>query len=252
MLVSFWSEFALLFAASIVGTCAVLPYSLRLLPKDRPLRLSMRMMLLISIAQGAVVFAVVTALGLFFAHRIGLGATYLEALLSGMALPSSAGLLIGLVTGALAGAALLISDLGFVPYWPDALRYSALKTTLTENFLASFYGGINEELLVRFFGLSLLVWLLLFVFHQTTIVFWTANIVMTVLFGLGHLPALKKLLGSISRAMLVRSLVLNAPIGLLCGWLFWAHGIEAAMLAHFSADIVYHVFGTVVLRRRFA
>lgn len=33
-------------------------------------------------------------------------------------------------------------------------------------------------------------------------------------------------------------------------WLFWTYGIEAAIVAHFSADIIYHVLGTVILRRK--
>lgn len=72
---------------------------------------------------------------------------------------------------------------------------------------------------------------------------------MAVLFGIAHLPALKVLLGNIPPPMLVRTLLLNAPVGLVCGWLFWAHGIEAAMLAHFSADLVYHAIGTEALLR---
>ena len=120
---------------------------------------------------------------------------------------------------------------------------------------ASFYGGINEEILVRLLGLSALAWLLSKVWHTsaalpTDTVFWIANVALAILFGIGHLPALKNLLGRIPPLMLARSLLLNFPIGLLCGWLFWTYGIEAAIVAHFSADIVYHVFGTVVLRRR--
>jgi hypothetical protein len=66
------------------------------------------------------------------------------------------------------------------------------------------------------------------------------------------LPALKGLLGNMPRLMVVRSLVLNAPVGLVCGWLFWTYGIEAAIIAHFAADIVYHLFGTLILRRKLA
>jgi Type II CAAX prenyl endopeptidase Rce1-like len=142
----------------------------------------------------------------------------------------------------------------FLPYWPAPLRDTARKTTLLENFAASFYGGINEEILIRLFGLSALAWLFSRVSHTsaglpTDTVFWIANVLMAILFGIGHLPVLKNLLGRMPPLMLVRSLLLNAPIGLLCGWLFWIYGIEAAIVAHFSADIVYHVFGTVVLRR---
>jgi hypothetical protein len=181
---------------------------------------------------------------------MGLGAPYIEAAIMGTAAPGLAGLILALVLGIIAGGVLLVADLFFVPYWPQALRDMALKTTLFENFLASFYGGINEELLMRFFGFSALAWSLLFVWHQTLVVFWISNSIMTIIFGIGHLPALKSLLGNIPRTMFFRSLLLNAPISLLCGWLFWTFGIETAILAHFCADIVYHVFGTVVLRRK--
>jgi hypothetical protein len=128
---------------------------------------------------------------------------------------------------------------------------------LSENFLASFYGGINEEILFRLFGLSALVWLLSLVWHTSagapaSAVFWIVNVGLAILFGIGHLPALKNLLGGMPRLMIARSLLLNFPIAIICGWLFWTYGIEAAIIAHFSADIIYHVFGTIVLRRKLA
>jgi hypothetical protein len=42
--------------------------------------------------------------------------------------------------------------------------------------------------------------------------------------------------------------VLNTPVAVVCGWLFWRVGIEAAIVAHFMVDIVYHVIGTALLR----
>ena len=155
--------------------------------------------------------------------------------------------------GVLGGLALLFADMLFLPHWPEALLDAARKTSLWENFTSSFYGGINEEFLMRLFGLSILAWLLARIWRTpvglpTNAVLWAANAVMAIVFGLGHLPTLKNLLGRITPLMLTRTLLLNAPIGLLCGWLFWTYGIEAAVVAHFSADIVYHVGGTSLLR----
>ena len=45
--------------------------------------------------------------------------------------------------------------------------------------------------------------------------------------------------GSITPLLVGRTLVLNGPIALICGWLFWRFGIEAATAAHFTADIIY-------------
>ena len=245
----FWQEFGILFVASLLGSAAVLPYGLRIAQK-KPLRFSLPIIVLISMLQNAVIFFVVTALGIAAAHAVGLGAPYLEALLSGSVFPTGDGLYSGVAYGALAGAFLLIADMFFLPYWPKPLLEVATQTTLPENFLASFYGGINEELLMRFFGLSGLIWLISLFARPSVAIFWIVNVVMAIIFGIGHLPALKQAAGTISRIMLARTILLNAPVGLVCGWLFWNYGIESAILAHFAADIVYHVIGTVVLRRR--
>ena len=55
-------------------------------------------------------------------------------------------------------------------------------------------------------------------------------------------------MGRLSTLVVARSLVLNTPVAVVCGWLFWRVGIEAAIVAHFMVDIVYHVIGTALLR----
>ncbi len=254
----FWSEFGVLFVASIIGAVAVVPYSLRLLKgSGKPFKMSVPMLALLSALHGAVISGIAIAIGLIAAHAIGLGAPYIEAVLAGGGTDHSLVpiIAIALPFGIAAGATLLFADLLFLPYWPERLVEAALKTTLWEKFTASFYGGINEELLIRLCGFSVLAWLLSRVWHTsaglpTTAVFWIVNVAMAILFGIGHLPALRGVIGKISHVTLARTLLLNAPVGLICGWLFWTYGIEAAFAAHFSADIVYHVFGTIVLRRK--
>ena len=249
----FWSEFGVFFLAALFGGAAVLPYSIRLLKgSGKPLKMSISKLVLLSFLQSAVLSAIVIGLGLLAAHAVGLSAPYIEAALTGSASVQPIVSMLGIETvlGVLAGGVLLVADMFFLPYWPEQIVDTARKTTLWENFLASLYGGINEELLMRLFGFSVLVWLLSFISYPNIAIFWIVNVVMAVVFGIGHLPALKGLVGKISSIMLARTLLLNAPIGLLCGWLFWTYGIEAAIVAHFSADIVYHVFGTIVLRRK--
>ena len=41
--------------------------------------------------------------------------------------------------------------------------------------------------------------------------------------------------------VIARTVVLNGLLGIIFGWLYWRHGLEAAMISHFSADIVLHV-----------
>ena len=111
--------------------------------------------------------------------------------------------------------------------------------------LASLYGGIAEELLLRLGLLCLTALGLRALFSRGRDglgagVFWTANIVTSVIFGLGHLPATAALV-PLTPMIIVRSIVLNAIVGLGCGWLMWRRCLEAAIVCHFSADIVLHV-----------
>jgi hypothetical protein len=257
MYTGFWFEFSILLFAAILGSLAILPYSLRLLKeskKKKPLKIPFWMLVLLSVLQNTILFAVATGIGLLIAHQIGLGAPLLEAMrVGGLSQTVMATILSALIFGIGGGSFLLLLDLLFLPHFPEKLLTTSLKTTQWENFTASFYGGINEELFTRLLGLSLIAWLLSRIWHMasglpTASVFWIANILMAVIFALGHLPALKNLLGTITPLMFSRTIILNTPIGLLCGWIFWRYGIEAAIITHFAADIVYHVGGTLVLR----
>ena len=46
---------------------------------------------------------------------------------------------------------------------------------------------------------------------------------------------------SVTPLLIAAIVSLNAVAALGFGYLYWKRGIEAAMLAHFSADIILHV-----------
>jgi len=41
--------------------------------------------------------------------------------------------------------------------------------------------------------------------------------------------------------VILRTVVMNGLLGIVLGWLYWKRGLEAAMISHFSADIILHV-----------
>jgi hypothetical protein len=109
--------------------------------------------------------------------------------------------------------------------------------------LASFYGGIVEEVLCRLLLVSALVWLLARCNRRVARpwMFVLAIVLAALLFGAGHLPAAQAagLLGS--PLLVARIVLLNVVVGIACGGLFWKYGLEHAMLAHFCADLMLHV-----------
>lgn len=256
-----WEEFAGLYAAALAGAVALVPYTLRLVrASPRQPKVSARTIALASLAQNAVLFAIVVFVGLAASHAVGLGGPDVASFVGGrpVARELEGTLALAGAAGAGAGLFLTAADLVLLPRLP-ALLDLARKSSLWENFAASFYGGVNEELLTRLLGVSGTAWLLSQGWRQgpppTVVSFWLAIVMMAVIFAVGHLPATKAVAGKITPLILTRTLALNGPIAVLCGWLFWRHGIEAAIVAHLMADLVYHVGGTALLhandRRRF-
>jgi membrane protease YdiL (CAAX protease family) len=246
-----WPEFAILCAAALLGVACVTPYAMEL-SHDAFTRAQQRLrrppwvLAVLSGLQGFVLVAVATGPGLLVAHHLGRGAPLLEGLLAGRSVTAQARAALGpalLLGAAPAALVLLLEIVVFWPRLPAAMRTTVPIPALWKRFLASFYGGIAEELLCRLFLLSLLAW---------PLGFWPANVLAAVIFGLGHLPTTAGLV-RLNPLLITRAVVLNGIVGVAAGYLYWRYGLEAAMLAHFVADLVLHVAGDSLalrLRRR--
>jgi membrane protease YdiL (CAAX protease family) len=253
-----WKVFFILWIATIFSVIAVLPYSLELqsgILQNLELPIPFPVLLALQVIQSALLFGVLILAGLFLANRIGLGLPILEARQRGEPVADQirAILPLSILTGVV--AALLIVGLELAIFEPmllqdsgeaaNALVLSGAQPAAWKGFLASFYGGIVEEILLRLFLMSLLAWLGSFVLKTPQgkprdSAFWLANILAAILFGIAHLPATATIL-PLTPLVITRAIVLNGLAGVAFGYLYWKRGLEAAMLAHFSADIVLHV-----------
>jgi hypothetical protein len=106
---------------------------------------------------------------------------------------------------------------------------------------------VLEELAFRLLLFSFLVWLLGKIWRNPQVfasagILWLANAVIAIGFGLAHLPHWSAI-ATLTPLIVATIVFLNSIGGLTFGYLYWRKGLEAAMLAHFIADIVLHVFG---------
>lgn len=252
-----WKIFWILTAAAAFGLVAVLPYTLALQAKaiaTAKLPMPLWMLVPLQLLPQVILFSVLAGIGLWCANRAGLGLPILEARLRGEPVGDKlrAILPISIVLGVLAGLLIIGLDVFvFQPALKAELGGRASAISLAANpaawkgLLASFYGGIDEEILLRLFVMSLLAWLGRFMSktsdgRPTTAVLWTANVLAAVLFGLGHLPA-TALLIPLTPLVILRAVVLNGLGGIAFGYLYFTRGLESAMISHFSADLVLHV-----------
>lgn len=252
-----WKTFFILWIAAIFGVIAIIPYSLELqsgILQNLASPLPLPALIAIQIAQNALIFGVLTAAGLFFASRIGLGTPIIEAKLQGEPIANKVRTILPISVGFGVLASLLIIGLDVFVFQAAMLRElgdrindiaQTAHPAAWKGFLASFYGGIVEEILLRLFLMSLLAWLGSFISktaegRPTGAIFWMANILAAVFFGLGHLPA-TAIVMPLTPLIVMRAIVLNGVAGILFGYLYWKRGLESAMISHFSADIVLHV-----------
>lgn len=253
-----WKVFVILWIATILATFAVLPYTLELqssILENLPSTIPMPVLIAVQAVQYTIIFAIMIFAGMFFAKRVGLGAPILDALTHGESVADKvrATVPLSVIVGVL--SALFILGLEFFYFQPAmmkelgdtaaALNLQTSQPAAWKGFLASFYGGIAEEIQLRLFVMSLLVWLGRLVSKTldgkpTSAVFWIANVLAAVLFGLGHLPTVATLV-PLTPLVIARTVILNGSIGIVFGWLYWKRGLESAIIAHFSADIVLHV-----------
>ena len=251
-----WRLFFVLWIAAVIGLCLVLPYALALIPATLSSKLPPLYVLVpLQVFQGAIFLGLAILAGLFFANRTGLSVPILEAWIAGESIRTRIkGILFPSILLGVIGT-LLILALEVAVFQP-AIRHqstssaSALSLWIQppaawKGLLASFYGGIDEEIQLRLFALGLFAWLGRFICrgpdgHPTVGVLWTANISAALLFGLGHLPAMSALV-PLTPLIVIRAVVLNGLLGIGFGYLYITRGLESAMLSHFSADLLLHV-----------
>jgi membrane protease YdiL (CAAX protease family) len=147
----------------------------------------------------------------------------------------------GLIAGTLGG--LLLIAVGH--YSPEALT-DALERFNPPLLARMLYGGLTEELLLRWGLMTALVWLTWrFLQHRRGApragYVWLAIVVSALLFGAGHLPAASALIGKLDGGIVAFVVGANAVFGMLFGYLFWRFGLEAAMIAHAMAHLVNYL-----------
>lgn len=251
----FGKTFLALFGLGFIGVLSLIPTimgQLESLPPelaDMPLPL----VVIVSLVNPALLLAVAVAIGVLLAHRVGLRSLVAERVRQGTAvwpqlrphipLAFAAGLIFALVTVALDW---FINPFANAEFFSEPL---AETNPVGQLILGLLYGGITEELLLRWGIMSLLVWLGWRGLQRgqglpRPALVWTGIMLAALLFGIGHLPALAGMV-ALTPLLIARTVLLNALGGLLFGWLFWRRSLEIAMVAHAAAHVGFFMLNLV-------
>lgn len=234
-------QFFILLSLSILSVIGVLPYVLTIQADVmQQIGQPVAIIALAQIAQSVIFFLIAIFLGLFFTKKIQFELPLLEALLEKGDFNKAVKTIVppSVLLGIATALAIFLLDPLFTTLGAGISTHQNLAPAW-QKLLASFYGGITEELLMRLFVMSFLIWIGMKLSKRTKPAnwgIWIAIIVAAVVFGLGHLPITASVT-TITPLIIVRAIVLNGVGGIVFGWLFWKKGLESAMIAHFTTDV---------------
>jgi hypothetical protein len=143
--------------------------------------------------------------------------------------------------GCALGIALAVTDVVTTPIW----RTGATPPNVVEGWQpvllipGMLYGGMTEEIMMRFGAMSLFAWLFGWRMSgaKAELAGWLGNVGAAILFGALHLPAVAGTGADITAAIAIRTIGLNALGGLTYGWLLLRRDLESAMLAHAATHL---------------
>jgi len=190
----------------------------------------------ISLLQSGALLALAVFVGVTLGPKLGLSSVIAQ---SGPLVDGTPRIFVAGALGGVAGAGVLIGAANFSPHEIVELQVRALEIPLATRVL---YGGIAEEILIRFGMMSLLAWLIWkpmahFGFEGRTTPIAIAIIGSALVFAAGHLPAIVSFGGALTSPVVAYVLLWNGLFGLIAGVLYWKVNLEAAMFAHAFAHI---------------
>lgn len=187
----------------------------------------------------AMMVMVAVLIGTFLHDKVKLSSPIIKSLVTKSSKYDIGSILkFGVLGGVLAGVLITISSAIFTPYLPTAMVELAenIDVTLANRFL---YGGITEEIMLRFGLMTLVVWIVSKILTaESSIIYWIGIIISSIVFGLGHLPIVFQTVTDPSVLLIIYVIVGNSLGGFIFGWLYWKKGLESAMIAHIFAHIV--------------
>lgn len=249
-------SFLILFGAGFLGILSLSPYLRRQIKKavasagETP-KIPVPLMVALAMVQSSALLALAVFGGLKLAPRLGLR-SHLVSRVQPRSSRAPTGDLGRELRSALFGAVLtpaliFLGEALFRPWTGEALEQleEEQPRSLSLTMMGVLYGGLTEELLMR--------WGLVSLFADrfrrrrgrgdveghlpTSGTMGAAILLAALLFGVGHLPALAALI-TLTPALIARTILLNAAGGIVFGFLFWKESLEAAMLAHGGSHVV--------------
>lgn len=244
--------YLILWAAGVAGILSFLFVDLSALLASLPVTAGKEMpfplpvLKVLSLIQPTIILSLAVFVGISLAPKVGLSSPAAAAGAGGGQLGAALKpqILPGFIGGLVGGVAIPATWLLWKPFLaPEFVTRAEAFNRLLPLPTRLLYGGITEELLLRWGMMTFLVWAPWRLLQRgqsrpRAIYFVSAIVISSVVFGIGHLPIASALAVELSVAIVSYVVVANSVFGLIAGHLYWKKGLEAAMIGHITAHLV--------------
>jgi hypothetical protein len=238
--------FLILFVLGVIGVVSILLIDLTALvtlvrvPPGTVVPTITPAIKLLSLIQSSVLLAIAVLIGVLLSSKVGLSVPLLESIAAGRTEVRSVTpqIVPGLAGGAIGALSIIAASAAVRPFLkPESVQRIAQFGKVLPIPTRILYGGITEELLMRWGVMTLFVWIGWRVLQRhrpkpAPLCFIAAILLSSLMFGVGHLPVALMVVPEATTALVLFVIVANSAFGVIAGFLYWRFGLESAIIAH--------------------
>jgi hypothetical protein len=194
---------------------------------------------LISLINPTILLLIFVISGTIIYDKVNFKLPIIESIISKEKVPDKNEILkYGIIGGVISGILMTLISVIFIPFLP--IEFIEIGEKFKPGIITKFlYGGLTEEILIRFGLMSLITWIVFKITRKLNpIIYWAGIIISAIAFGFGHLPIVYTLIGTPTTELLLYIILGNSVGGIIFGWIYWKKGLESAMIAHIFAHIL--------------
>ncbi len=231
-----------LFTIGLLGVLTLLQlnFPIEKLSKAALDRFSIQELKILMLVNPSILLLIAVLTGVNLSRKVELGAPLIEKLLKikNTTIIFKEQLKIGVIIGSSIGILTSFITLLFKSFF--SLNFHKLTSEIEPPFLMKIgYGGITEELLIRYGFMTFIVWVIFKTSKKLNdYTYWFGIILSSIFFAIGHFPIVFSSVHNPSTSLLIYIFSGNFIAGLTFGWLYWKKGLEAAFIGHIFAHII--------------
>ena len=242
-----WKLFFVLLLLSIFSIILVFPYAISIQSEAlSTILIPIPILLLLSIIQSTILFSIVIFIGLNLSKKLKISKILLIDIIYKKESIKNLNFFLkySIISGLLTWLLIYLLDLIFIKLGLQIVNN--IDFSFWKSFFASFYWWIGEEILLRLFFMTFVVWILSKItkikekVSDNNKIMWSSIIISAITFGVFHLPIVANII-DLTPLVIIRTISLNWIWGVVFGRIYWKKSLESAMISHFSADIILHV-----------